>query len=283
MRHSSDSPVVSVVVPCFNPGRLLRPTLESIFGQDYPNIECIVVDAGSTDGTQQILESYGDRLRWISRKDRGPYDAINDGWAMSRGEVIAWLNADDTWTTPSAVTFAVNYLNGHPDVDVVYGDCGGIDLNDRLVWYGPAPEWNFETALVTCDPLINQAASFMRRDAVEKAGWLYPEWCHDHDLWLRMALSGAKLAAVRTYLGNARISSENAHMNPSLTVPNKVGLTKRILDDPRLSPELRGRRRRIISNAYVRCLDFLPKPAHWPIGIRLVLQALASSPTNAPH
>src|SRR5689334_23085686 len=87
-----DKPLVTIVVPCRNREQYIGSTIDSILGQDYSNIECIVVDAASTDGTIDVIKSYGDRVRWISRPDRGAFDAINEGWKMGKGEILAWLN-----------------------------------------------------------------------------------------------------------------------------------------------------------------------------------------------
>src|SRR5689334_5347243 len=119
--------LVSVVIPTFNTQRFLRDTIDSVLEQDYPNIECIVVDGGSTDGTLEILESYGDAITWISEPDEGHADAINKGWRMCHGEILTWLNADDLWAVPDAALAAAGYLQEHPDVDIVYGDCGLLD------------------------------------------------------------------------------------------------------------------------------------------------------------
>ena len=94
-RESLESPLVSVVIPCLNRADFLIPTLESVLQQDYPNIECIVMDGGSTDGTTDILCRYDGRIEWKSQPDRGPSDAINKGWWLLGGEILAWLNADD--------------------------------------------------------------------------------------------------------------------------------------------------------------------------------------------
>ena len=134
VRHSA------VVVPCLNRAEFLRETLESIFSQDYPNIECIVVDGSSTDGTQAILREFGQRVVWWSEPDDGPFDAINKGWAVSKGGVLAWLNADDKWA-PGAVRAAVDYFASHPMADVVYGHCRGIDESGHPVWWGTARPW----------------------------------------------------------------------------------------------------------------------------------------------
>jgi len=91
----NDNPLVSVVIPSLNRAEFLEATIESVLNQDYPHIECIVVDGGSRDGSLKILESYGERIKWISEPDEGHANAINKGWKMSKGDILSWLNVDD--------------------------------------------------------------------------------------------------------------------------------------------------------------------------------------------
>jgi len=280
---AAGQPLVSVVVPTLDRAHLLARTLESIFGQDYPNIEVIVIDAGGKDDTKALLQSYGDRLTWRSRPDRGAFDAINDGWRQARGDILAWLNDDDTWVTPHAVSTVVQFMTQHPEVDVAYGDCGGIDVEGRLTWYGAAEPWDLRKAIFECHPILNQPSSFMRREIIERVGYLYPAWCHDHDLWLRIALAGGKFGAIPAHLGNARLWGDNLHMYPGVVVPAKIALTRRILENPNLPDDLKRQRGRILSNAYLRCLDFLPKPRHWGWAAYVVLRSFLAAPLNTPR
>jgi glycosyltransferase involved in cell wall biosynthesis len=280
---TEDKTLVSVVVPCLNSLDFLPAALDSIFAQDYSAIECIVVDGGSTDGTLELLESYGERLRWLSRPDNGAFDAINDGFKLSHGSILAWLNADDTWAVPHAVSDAVAYFTAHPEVDVVYGECGGIDSAGTLIWYGAAKPWDLSNAVLTCDAVIHQPAAFFRRSIMERVDWVYPAWAHDHDLWVRISLAGGNLQPLAKHLGNARIWKGNLHMVYDTIVPAKLGLTQRALADERLPPEVRRQRGRTLSNAYVRCLDFLARPSQWHRSLQLVWHAFRASPGNWRH
>lgn len=181
-----NGPLVSIVTPCFNAARFIEETIESIRAQDYPFIEHIVMDAGSTDGTLDILRRYEDQLKWISQKDNGAADAINRGFSHAHGEIFAFLNADDLYA-PNAVSIAVCALEDHPDASVVYG--GGIWIDQQGERIGPYPVRDFDPALLARECFICQPASFLRRSAFENAGGLDPDLhlTFDYELWMRLA------------------------------------------------------------------------------------------------
>lgn len=249
-------PLVSVVVPCLNRSQFLLPTIESVLQQDYPHIECVVVDGGSTDGTLEILRRYEGRIKWISEPDRGPPDAINKGWLMCSGDIVAWLNADDIWA-PGAVSAAVAHLEEHSEVDVVYGDCGIIDQYGMHVGTVRIRDWDLEYAVKYCDHIIFQAASFIRRSILERVGWLYPKLCHDHELWLRISLAGGKLQHIPVLLACARDHAENLGYRSDIVVPLKLSITKDLFANPLVPPQLLRLRSRAISNAYLRGIDYV--------------------------
>ncbi len=189
----NQSPLVSVVVPCLNRANFLIPTIESILNQDYAHVECIVVDGGSTDGTLDILHSYGDHICWVSEPDEGHADAINKGWKMSRGEILAWLNADDLYVTPSAISQAVYHFTQNPDVDLIYGNYARLSEKGEAISKVLTPRpWDLIYAVKYCYFSLPQPASFMKRAILEEVNWLDTEIRNgkDHELWLRIGLVG---------------------------------------------------------------------------------------------
>jgi len=178
--------LVSVVTPSFNSGSFLEETLRSVLAQDYPRIEYIVMDGGSSDGTLEILERHRDRLCFESRPDRGTADAVNRGFGLSKGSILAWLSADDTYL-PGAVSAAVTAFAENPDAGVVYGDGLWVDAAGKLI--GPYPTRPFERELLGRECFLCQPAVFLRRSVYERVGGLDPglESCYDWDLWMRIA------------------------------------------------------------------------------------------------
>jgi glycosyltransferase involved in cell wall biosynthesis len=182
------TPLVSIITPSFNQVRYLESTIHSVLDQDYPNIEYIIVDGGSNDGSAEIIRRYSDRLAWwVSEKDRGQTDAINKGLAGAKGEILAWLNSDDTYQ-PYAITEAVRFLLNRPELGLVYGDANFIDENGRIIGRFPAAQTDYRR-LRQGYVHIPQQASFWRADLWHKVGPLDPSFyfAMDYDLWVRLA------------------------------------------------------------------------------------------------
>ena len=181
-------PLVSIVTPSFNQSIFLEDTIRSVLDQDYGNIEYILIDGGSTDGSLEIIRKYADRLAyWVSEKDLGQTDALNKGFAAAHGSVLAWLNSDDTYN-PGAISEAVDYLTAHPDTGMVYADLDFIDENNRVIGRFPAAQTDLQR-LRRGYVHIPQPASFFRAEHWRKVGPLDPTFyfAMDYDLWVRLA------------------------------------------------------------------------------------------------
>ena len=197
-------PLVSIITPSFNQGRFIEETIQSVLSQDYPNLEYIVVDGGSTDQTLDVLRKYEGKLRWISESDNGQSHAINKGFRIAQGEIVAWLNSDDT-LLPGAIGKAVNYLQQHIDVMMVYGEGYLIDEKGQVTGRFPATEPFNLWRLIYFGDYILQQTVFMRKKAFDEIGML-DESLHfgmDWDLWIRIG-KRFPVAYVPEYFGNLR-------------------------------------------------------------------------------
>jgi glycosyltransferase involved in cell wall biosynthesis len=183
--NKANLPKVTIVTPSFNQAAFLEATILSVLNQTYPNIEYIVVDGGSTDGSVDIIKKYKDRLAWwVSEPDNGQSDAINKGFKQATGDIYNWLNSDDI-LYPDAVKIAVHFMEKHPEKEVVYGDRIVIDHASRIVDA-------FEPLSVTRKSSrfllrIPQEVTFFTADLWHRVNGLNPDlhYVMDSDLWYR--------------------------------------------------------------------------------------------------
>lgn len=189
----TEFPLVSIVTPSFNQARFLEKTMRSVLEQDYPHLEYLVADGGSTDGSVEIIQRYAKRLTWwVSEKDGGQADGINKGFSRATGKYIAWINSDDFYQ-PGAIRAAVEELEANPDVGMVFGDVQVVDESGKVLNHLHYGNWGLKELMSF--HIIGQPAVFMRRSVLEQAGYLDTRFNFmlDHHLWLRVA----RLAGVR--------------------------------------------------------------------------------------
>lgn len=203
----SETPLVSVITPSYNQGQFIKETIDSVLSQDYPNVEYIVIDGGSTDETVDILRSYGDRIKWVSEKDDGQADAVDKGLKIATGEIIGWLNSDDTYTE-GAIRTAVDYLESRPDTDMVYGEGWYMDKDSVITGRYNTEKYSKSRLAETC--FICQPSAFFRKSLVDRAGGLDASLhlCMDYELWMRFANFG-KISYIPEYLACSRMYAEN--------------------------------------------------------------------------
>lgn len=204
-------PLVTIVTPSFNQGQFLEQTIQSVLGQDYPRLEYIVMDGGSSDNSREILQRYAERLAyWESQPDRGQAEAINKGLRRAQGDILGWLNSDDV-LLPGVVRRTVEVFARHPEVDVIYGHLERIDADGRVV---PTPllpkdQVTFGKERVIGECVVNQPGSFWRRSVMEKAGMLDDslQYVMDYEYWIRLALAGANFLRLPQTAARFRLSS----------------------------------------------------------------------------
>jgi glycosyltransferase involved in cell wall biosynthesis len=155
-------PLVTIVTPSYNQAVYIEETIRSVLNQDYKNIQYIIVDGASTDGSVDLIKKYENRIsNWISESDQGQTDAINKGFLMARGEIIGWLNSDDT-LLPHAVSEAVRFLVDNPADGLVYGNANYIDGDSKVIGKFPAAQTSLKK-LQRGYVHIPQQASFFRK------------------------------------------------------------------------------------------------------------------------
>lgn len=204
-------PLVSIVTPALNQGEYLEATMRSVLEQDYPRIEYIVIDGGSTDATPGLLERYASRLAyWTSEPDRGQAQAINKGLRRSSGDLLGWLNADDL-LLPGAITRSVQIFQEHPEIDVIYGRLERVNASGVVI---PTPELPkdrvvFGSKLVIGECVVNQPGALWRRAVMERSGLLNEdlEYALDYEYWIRLVLDGARFHRLTAPVARFRLHS----------------------------------------------------------------------------
>jgi glycosyltransferase involved in cell wall biosynthesis len=205
----SEIPRITLVTPSFGQGRFIERTILSVLSQNYPALEYVVQDGGSTDETASILKKHESRMaRWRSERDTGQSQAINRGFDGTSGEIMAWLNSDDL-LLPGSLHRVAHFFLLHPEIDVVYGNRILIDENDRQIgrWIMPG---HHEEVLSWAD-YVPQETLFWRRSIWNKAGGKIDEsfpFAMDWDLIIRFREAGARFAHLPHFIGAFRVHPE---------------------------------------------------------------------------
>lgn len=202
-------PKLSVVVPSYNQGQFLERTLASIIGQNYPNLELIVMDGGSTDASMAIIERYGEHIAHLEHgPDGGQSAAIAKGFGIATGDYISWLNSDDVYS-PQALLRVGQYLASRPDVEFVYGNMTMIDADDNVIAFRRSPDFVLgvmKYAFLT----VPQHSAFWTKSLYDRVGGVDANlrFCMDYDLFVRMATAHAP-KHIDVPIGNFRIHGES--------------------------------------------------------------------------
>ena len=211
---------ITIITPTYNQAPFIERTIQSILNQNYTALEYIIMDGGSTDGTIDILKKYSDRIVWKSEKDKGQSDAINKGLRIATGEIVAFLNSDDTYE-PETLTKVSRFFSKNPDIKWVYGKCKIIDINDKEIRWPITLYKNFllkkyKYSRLLAENFVSQPATFWKKEVHNEIGYFNENehYCMDYEFWLRL---GARYPAgvIDSYLANFRFytSSKSGGVN----------------------------------------------------------------------
>lgn len=241
---------ISIITPSYNQAAYLENTIRSVLAQDCPDLEYIIVDGGSDDGSLEIIERYQERLAWwISEPDEGQAQAINKGIQGATGEFIAWLNSDDLYL-PGAVNQALACLSANPALGMVFGDAITIDSAGKPLTKLTFGDWGLLELMsfyIICQPAV-----FMRRTTLENLGGLDSSYHYmlDHQLWLRLASIAAIQHKSSTWAA-ARHHPAAKNVNQASGFAQETQRILRWLEaQPELAEILGKNHRRIQAGAY---------------------------------
>ncbi|MBI3941599.1 MAG: glycosyltransferase [Chloroflexi bacterium] len=245
-------PRITVVTPSFNQADYLEETIRSVLAQNYPNLEYIVMDGGSTDGSRDIIQKYAGCISfWVSEKDHGQTDALNRGFARSNGQILAWLNSDDIYT-PGSLLRVANYFSEHPDIDVLYGPCDLIDETSHFIAKVNPPE--FDLAREISSNFLSQPATFFRQSVLHTIGGFNPtrHYAFDYEFWLQAAIRGFHFASLPgPSLAMFRMWQESkSEFNTERFIPETISILEEVFASPHFPKKYQGLQHKALSGAW---------------------------------
>lgn len=227
---SSDNfyPKISIVTPSYNQAAFLERTILSVLNQNYPNLEYIIIDGGSQDGSVEIIKKYEKYLSyWVSEPDNGQANALNKGFRIASGELVGWQNSDDIFLPSSFINVANAYLK-NKKFDLFFGNILFLNEFDEVINDLRFVPFNYYSLLYEGTVLSNQAA-FWKRELFEKYGFFNEryQFCMDYEFWVRIG-KDSKFYFIHKHLGGFRL-----HQTSKTTTIAESGLQEHysILED----------------------------------------------------
>ena len=244
-------PLVSIVVPSFNQGRFLAEALESLLAQDYPQLELLVADGGSTDDSREVIDRFADRLAWWSSEpDGGQANGLNRAFDHATGELLGWLNADDTLIA-GAVSAAVDALDRNPDALLVYGDAIFVDESGNEKGRFHAEEMNVREMMRRCEDRIVQPGSLFRRSVWEEVGPLNGYFALDFELVARIGMRGRAIRLDRPLATYRLHDTSKSTSHPERAGADFIAMYDRFFARDDVTPEVRAVEAEARSKAYL--------------------------------
>jgi glycosyltransferase involved in cell wall biosynthesis len=251
--YADSCPLVSIVIPAYNYARYLEEAVESVLAQDYPNVELLVLDDGSTDNTREVLEKYAGRFYWETQENMGQSNTLNRGWRMAKGEILGYLSADDV-LRPNSVSVSVEHLLANPQAVLTYCDFDLIDSNSIVIRRVSAPELSYQDMVVkfvcpSCGP-----GAFFLRSAFEAAG---PWWngglkqVADIEFMIRLGLQGEFLK-IPDVLAGFRVHEESRSFQEGEVRAREIlHIISDYFEHQPVPPDVLAARNEALSNAHI--------------------------------
>jgi glycosyltransferase involved in cell wall biosynthesis len=264
--NTSVNPIISIITPCWNSEKYIEKTINSVIGQDYSNIEYIIIDGGSTDATRGIIEAYSDRIAyWRSEPDGGMYDAINKGMRQAKGEIVAYLNSDDFYY-PGTLSFVAQYFRENPNVDLLYGDVNFVNTNDSILFKQSYPSFSPLRFRAMRHAAIGQPAAFWRNNFSTLVGEFDSAFrmAADFEFFIRAGQIG-RLVHIPKILAAFRVHEESMTQSQIKVSQTEVAEIHRRY----LNPEDRWQHifNRFAGNIQFKAINFI----NWPRRLRSLL------------
>ncbi|MCF6277507.1 MAG: glycosyltransferase [Anaerolineales bacterium] len=271
-------PLISIITPSYNQADFLEQTLISVLEQDYPNVEYLVVDGASDDGSVDVIRGYAERLTWwVSEADSGQAAAINKGFSRAKGEIVAWLNSDDYYF-PGTLSTVANAFASHPKAALIYGDVLSVDGAGQPIHLQHFAPYTLKDLMAF--GIISQPAVFMRRSFLEQAGYLDSSYSFllDHHLWLRMARL-APLVYLPQTLAVARYHADAKNVSRAAEFGAEAFRIAAWLEsEPDFSDEYHQNLNEIMGGAHRLDAFYLVEAGRMWQGLRAYLRALRYAP-----
>jgi glycosyltransferase involved in cell wall biosynthesis len=278
---SRDLPLVSIVIPAYNYAGYLDQAIRSVLDQDYPNIELLVLDDGSTDDTRKVLEKYAGLFYQETQENMGQAATINKGWRMSKGEILAYLSADDV-LLPGATNASVKHLLANPDVVLTYCDYQLIDVDSKPIRRVKAPEFDYCDMVVkfVCPP---GPGAFVRRGAFEKTGFWNGSLRQvpDYEYWLRLGLQGRflrvpeVLAGFRVHSGSRSFAAVEEQRSEEY-----IKVVEDYYRHQSIPPEVLAAKNEALSNAHIVAARSHLRSGRYAMGLSRLREGISLYPRS---
>lgn len=274
-------PSVSIITPSYNQAEFIEDTILSVLGQDYPDLEYLIVDGGSTDGSVDIIRKYDSDLAWwVSEPDEGQASAINKGMSKANGEIVAWLNSDDFYL-PGAVSQAVAAFNGNPEAGMVFGDAVTVNEQGKPLKELVFPDWQLEDLVafrIICQPSV-----FMRRELFAHVNGLEQNYHFmlDHHLWIR-------IAELKPIQHVPQVWAAARHHQAAKNVSQAAGFGRESLEilewmlaQPEYAAIIEGNKSKVLAGAYRLNARYLMDGGQYGSALKSYAKAFANQPGYA--